>query len=151
MNNKKVRHFRKILRNFERLTNLQLKNCCSGVSLAQCHVLLEIEELGQATTVQLALRLGLDKSTLSRTIDGLVDIGLVDRLPNPSDRRFTPLSLTEQGKAVCNAINRTSDDFYGRVLENIPQEKHETVIKNLSLLVEALLDEGNLRSAKPES
>ena len=151
MDNKKVRHFRKILRSFERLTNLQLKSCCSGVSLAQCHVLLKIEELGQATTVQLAQRLGLDKSTLSRTIDGLVDIRLVDRLPNPSDRRFTPLSVTEQGKAVCNAINRTADDYYGRVFKNIPQEKHEAVIKNLSLLVQALLNEENLQGAKPES
>jgi DNA-binding MarR family transcriptional regulator len=101
--------------------------------------------------VQLAQRLGLDKSTLSRTIDGLVDIGLVDRLPNPSDRRFTPLSVTEQGKAVCNVINRSADDYYGRVFENIPQEKHEAVIKNLSLLVQVLLDEENLQSAKPES
>ena len=56
---------------FERLTARQLKeeSCCRGVTLAQCHTILEIEELGQATTVELSKRLGLDKSTLSRTID----------------------------------------------------------------------------------
>lgn len=138
MGNKKIRHFRKILRSFERLTNIQLKNCCRRVSLAQCHVLLEIEEQGQATTGQLAQQLGLDKSTLSRTIDGLVDSGLVGRLPNPSDRRFTPLAATKQGNAICDAINREADDYYGRVFRNIPKGKHEAVIKYMSLLVQAL-------------
>jgi DNA-binding MarR family transcriptional regulator len=145
MGNKKIRHFRKILRSFERLTTIQLKSCCSGVSLAQCHVLLEIEEQGQATTGQLAQRLGLDKSTLSRTIDGLVDIGLVERLPNPSDRRFTPLAVTKQGKSICDAINRSADEYYGRVFENIPQVKHDAIIQNFSLLVQALADEEKSR------
>jgi DNA-binding MarR family transcriptional regulator len=144
---KKIRRFRKVLRNFERLTTVQLKSCCSGVSLAQCHVLLEIEEQGQATTGQLAQRLGLDKSTLSRTIDGLVSIGLVERLPNPSDRRFTPLVVTKQGKAICDAINREADDYYGRVFKNIPQGKHEPVIRDLSLLVQALSAEETSRVA----
>ncbi len=135
---KKIRHFRKILRSFERLTSIQLKSCCSGVSLAQCHVLLEIEELGEATTGQLAQRLGLDKSTLSRTIEGLVSIGLLERLMNPSDRRFTPLALTNQGKAICDAINREADDYYGRVFKSIPQGKHEALNRDLSLLVQAL-------------
>lgn len=144
---KKIRHFRKILRSFERLTNIQLKSCCSGVSLAQCHVLLEIEEQGQATTGQLAQRLGLDKSTLSRTIDGLVNIGLVERLPNPSDRRFTPLVATKQGKAICDSINSEADDYYGRVFKSIPQGKHEAVIRDLSLLVQALSAEEESRVA----
>jgi len=149
MDIKKIRDFRKILRSFERLTNIQLKSCCSGVSLAQCHVLLEIEELGQATTGQLAQRLGLDKSTLSRTIDGLVNTGLVERLPNPKDRRFTPLVVTKQGKAICAGINQVADDYYSRVFKSIPQGKHEAVIRNLSLLVQALLNEENRRIAEP--
>ena len=34
-----IRHFRRLLRSFERLTNTQLRNCCAGVTLAQCLVL----------------------------------------------------------------------------------------------------------------
>ena len=45
------------------LTAQQLKedSCCQGVTLAQCHTILEIEDLGRATSVELSKRLGLDK------------------------------------------------------------------------------------------
>ena len=96
------------MRLFERLTANQIKqdSCCRGVTLAQCHTILEIEDLGQATTVELSKRLGLDKSTLSRTIDGLVNNGLVARVANPTDRRFYLLSLTIKGQDVADHINQ---------------------------------------------
>lgn len=137
---KKIRDFRKTLRKFERLIHIQLKDCCSGVSLAQCHVLLEIEEQGQATTGQLAEQLGLDKSTLSRTIDGLVSIGLIERLPNPSDRRFTPLIVKEKGKDICKRINSAADDYYNKVFDRIPEGKHKVIIDNFAQLVKAFSD-----------
>jgi DNA-binding MarR family transcriptional regulator len=82
------------------MTANQIKqdSCCQGVTLAQCHTILEIENQGQATTVELSKRLGLGKSTLSRTIDGLVNNGLVARVVNPTDRRFNLLSLTTKGQ-----------------------------------------------------
>ena len=78
MKTSQIRHFRSILRRLERITNTQLRNCCAGVTLAQCLVLLEIDECGQLTMSRLATGLRLDNSTLSRTIDGLVRRGLVE-------------------------------------------------------------------------
>ena len=141
MDDQKIRSFRKTLRKFERLTHVHTKSCCRGVTLAQCHVMLEIEEHDQATTGQLAEQLGLDKSTLSRTIDGLVNSGLVERLRHPSDRRFTPLALTKKGKEACHAFNRDADGYYGRVLSNIPEADTKEVLKYFVLLVQALADE----------
>ena len=136
-----IRRFRKTLRAFERSIAVQEKTCCSGVSLPQCHVLLEIEENGQATTGQLAKSLNLDKSTLSRTIDGLVTDGQLERLQNPSDRRYIPLSLTKKGHETCESINGRSDDYYARALERIPPPKLEQIITNISALVEAFSDQ----------
>ena len=128
------------MRLFERLTANQTRqdSCCQGVTLAQCHTILEIEDLGQATSVVLAKRLGLDKSTLSRTIDGLVSIGLVERAAHPSDRRFNLLSLTAKGQDVADQINQSNDDFYSRVFESIESERHDEVIDNLEKLVWAM-------------
>jgi len=140
MDKQSIRRFRKTLRKLERLTDVQEKNCCGGVSLPQCHVLLEIEELGQATTGQLAESLNLDKSTLSRTIDGLVITGQLKRLPNPLDRRYIPITLTEQGQATCDAINSVSDDYYAHVLERIPKTKIDPILENFDTLVQTLLD-----------
>jgi DNA-binding MarR family transcriptional regulator len=140
MDKQKIRQFRKTLRQFERMTHNQEKNCCSGISLPQCHVLLEIEENGQATTGQLAKSLNLDKSTLSRTIDGLVNNGLIDRLPNPTDRRYVPLSLTKKGQQTCDAINQISDAYYEQALKQIPKKNFEQIIENFVILVQAFLD-----------
>ena len=140
MENQKIRYFRKLLRLFERLTANQIKedSCCQGVTLAQCHTILEIEALGQATIVVLTKQLGLDKSTLSRTIDGLVNIGLVERVAHPKDRRFNLLSLTTKGQDVANHINQANGEFYRRVFEGIESEKHDEVIDNFEELVWAI-------------
>ena len=135
-----IRFFRKQLRIFERLTAQQLKeeSCCQGVTLAQCHTILEIEELGRATSVTLSKRLGLDKSTLSRTIDGLVNIGLVERVPHPTDRRFNLLLLTIRGQEVADRINQSNDMFFQQVFKGIVIKKHDEVIKNFEELISAM-------------
>jgi DNA-binding MarR family transcriptional regulator len=140
MEKNKIRQFRKILRQLERLIDSQQKFCCNGATLAQCHVLLEVETLGLATTGQLADFLNLDKSTLSRTIDGLVNLGLLERLSNPQDRRTIPLSLTKQGKAICESINSASDTYYTKVLEKIPAVLRQQVMESFARLVQAFLD-----------
>ena len=125
---------------FERLTAQQLRedSCCQGVTLAQCHTILEIEDMVQATTVELSKRLGLDKSTLSRTVDGLVNIGLLERAPDPKDRRFNRLSLTGKGQEVADQINQANDEFFREVFDGIEGERHDEVIDNFETLVRAL-------------
>src|SRR5512133_88549 len=93
-----IRNFREKLRQLEREIGWQLKSdteCC-GVTLAQCHILLEIGKSGEMSIVDLASTLGLDTSTLSRHVNGMVNIGLVDRVLNARDRRFVSISLTVQ-------------------------------------------------------
>jgi DNA-binding MarR family transcriptional regulator len=138
--NQKIRTFRKSLRLFERLTAGQMKedSCCRGVTLAQCHTVLEIEDMGWATIVELSKRLGLDKSTLSRTVDGLVNIGLLERAPHPNDRRFNLLSLTPKGREVADHINQANDEFFRQVFEGIESERHDEVIDNFETLVRAM-------------
>jgi DNA-binding MarR family transcriptional regulator len=140
MDIKAIRHFRRILRRFERLTNAQIKNCCSGVTLAQCLVLLEVEEQGRPTMGQLASQLRLDNSTLSRTVDGLVGNGMVERLRDDRDRRVVWIRLTPQGSALCRSIHDENDAHCRRAFEKIAPSKRKTVIRNFEVLVQAFLD-----------
>lgn len=130
-----VREFRKNLRQLERLIASQLKEdtCCHGVSIAQCHCLLAVELLDLPSQNELADHLGLEKSTLSRTVEGLVKIGLLQRNMDESDRRIVRIGLTAQGQLTCDAINQTNDDLYGRVLEgmDIAQEQVVTVFAEI--------------------
>ena len=140
MDVQEIRQFRHILRRFERLTNAQIKNCCSGVTLAQCLVLLEVEEQGRPTMGQLASQLRLDNSTLSRTVDGLVGNGLVERLRDDRDRRVVWIRLTAQGNALCRSIHDENEAHCRRAFEKIAPSKRGTVIRNFEILVQAFLD-----------
>jgi len=140
MNVSDVRRFRRHLRQFERVTHAQLKSCCAEVTLAQCLVLLEIDENGQLAMSQLAARLRLDNSTLSRTIEGLVQRQLVERLREDQDRRVVRIQLTTKGNAVCRSIHEENDGHYIRVFEKIPASRRGAVLKSFETLVQAFLD-----------
>jgi DNA-binding MarR family transcriptional regulator len=137
---REIRQFRRVLRKFERLTSFQLKNCCGKVTLAQCLVLLEIQEVGRPTLGELASRLRLDNSTLSRTVDGLVGRALVERLPDDRDRRAVRLHVTAEGDAVCRSIHAENDAYYRRVFRKIPSSRRDAVVRNFEILVQAFLD-----------
>lgn len=49
-------------------------------------------------------RLDLRPSAITYRIDRLYDLGLIDRLPDPSDRRALFLTLTKKGISVVNEI-----------------------------------------------
>lgn len=112
---------------------------CCGVTLPQCHALMEIGLAGQASVKDLSLLLGLDKSTLSRTIDGLVEAGLVERKPDKNDRRYVVLTLSSKGLQSFEKFNTLWQLFCGEMLKNIPLKKHQQVIESMSIIVEALL------------
>ncbi len=135
-----VQGFRRKIRRIEREVQQQLKDgsTCCGVSLTQCHALMELGLAGAMTIVDLAMILKLDKSTLSRTIDGLVQIGLVDRTIRPDDRRYMQIQLTGQGRKVFDAINTGCNQLYLKVFDCIPSEKHEAVIESLELFADAI-------------
>lgn len=140
MDTREIREFRRVLRQFERINSVQLKSCCSGVTLAQCLVLLEIDENGHMTGGQLASRLRLDSSTLSRTIDSLVRGGLVERQRDDRDRRVVWIALTADGDSVCRSIHRDNDARYREVFDRIPPSRRRTVLRNFRVLVQAFLD-----------
>ncbi len=146
MTNAQVQLVKEKVRQLERVLAREVLNeteCC-GVSLPQRHVLLEVWRGKEISLVDLAAILGLDTSTLSRTVNSLVNLGLVSRVPNPKDRRYVLISLTKQGRAACDLIERSSDNFYRRVFTFLPKGREEQIIESLIILVDEL---GRLREA----
>lgn len=140
MNIENIRMLRKKLRELELGLNLQFKadrECC-GVTLSQCHALLEIGRRGMISLVDLAAGLGLDDSTLSRTINGLVLLGLVQRTENPEDRRYVSLSLTDQGKKIFKTIDNLNNGNFSKIFEFIPEAKHEQIVESFILFADAV-------------
>lgn len=143
MNFESVQSFRKILRRIERLSQIIDSNCCSTVTNAQCHALLAIEERGETTTIELSKILLLDKSTLSRTVEGLASKGLIERGVYPEDRRHVKLTLSEKGKQTCDQINNTNNLTYLNVLQKLIVDDQRTVIQSFDRFADAMLEYNN--------
>jgi DNA-binding MarR family transcriptional regulator len=58
-----------------------------------------LQDTGPLRPSDLVTRLGLDKSTVSRQISNLVDLGLVDRAADPVDGRAQVLTPSAEGAA----------------------------------------------------
>jgi DNA-binding MarR family transcriptional regulator len=140
MHSNQIGIFRKKLREIERAVGLGDRNeaVCCGVTLAQCHVLLEIGSSGELSIKDLAAMLDLDKSTLSRTVDSLVEMGLAERSPGPKDRRFISIRLAPKGKTVFNRINATWNRICTDMFRRIPVKKHAQIIEAAGLIAETL-------------
>ncbi len=90
------------------------------------------------TQIQIAKRVGIEGPTLTRTLDMLEADGLVERLPDPADRRNKHLRLTEDGVDALNDIFEITQKIRTRLLEGIPAEDLDKANKLLLLLQERL-------------
>jgi DNA-binding MarR family transcriptional regulator len=135
-----VRALRKNLRVLERefARSLSPESTCCGVTLAQCHLLLEVEERGETGVTELAAALELDKSTLSRTVDGMWHAGMLSRETDPSNRRRQVVKLTEEGRAKARSINTGCDEYYAGLIGSIPPDKRSVAIEGVTLLAAAM-------------
>ena len=61
-------------------------------------LLLAVEEVGRLRMGDLAEDLGITARTVTTLVDALEKEGLLDRLPDPTDRRATLLALTERAQ-----------------------------------------------------
>lgn len=139
MRTSEIRAFRRLARRLHRQTGGLLwgRACCSGVTVAQGHVLLELEDMGEATLGRLARALRLDKSTTSRTVDALVTRGFIRKAIGTADRRCLVLALSRAGRDKVAEINAAGDGNARQIFGTIPRGRHRDTLECLSLLVEA--------------
>jgi DNA-binding MarR family transcriptional regulator len=70
----------------------------------------------------LAARLGIDRTMMTYLIDDLVEAGLVERRPNPDDRRQRRIVATSRGRdaiaALCGRVTEAEDLALGALDES---------------------------------
>ncbi|WFR74707.1 MarR family winged helix-turn-helix transcriptional regulator [Prescottella defluvii] len=74
-----------------------------------CYPLLAILACGDAVPMSaLVAELGVEKSTLTRQIDAVVRLGLVERRPDPQDARARLVVLTEPGRTQLTELRESA-------------------------------------------
>jgi DNA-binding MarR family transcriptional regulator len=79
-----------------------------GMTPAHAGLLRVIDATAGASQQQVALTLGMFASRMVALVDELQERKLVDRLPNPEDRRTYSLALTPEGRRALEAVGRVA-------------------------------------------
>jgi DNA-binding MarR family transcriptional regulator len=98
-----------------------------GISFVDFTVLNELarEEQGRLRRVDLAEKLGLTQSAVTRILLPLEKIGLVSRHPDPNDARVGYAALTKTGRVLLGEATETAEETCGDLLSGISDEEFE--------------------------
>jgi DNA-binding MarR family transcriptional regulator len=77
-----------------------------GLDPASYSLLLMVDDAGSLRGMDVADRTGLDKSTVSRQIATLVQLDLLERVPDPDDGRARRIQLSELGRERLAEVRR---------------------------------------------
>jgi MarR family transcriptional regulator for hemolysin len=95
---------------------------------------------GPKSQTDLARRLRVEAATVTRMVDILGKEGLVERTPDPNDRRVNLLSISPKGEAVLADIFRVYDRLRNHLLQDLGAEDVEQMHAMVDLMT-ARLDE----------
>lgn len=101
-------------------------------------ILMIVDKEGTPST-QLGPRMGMEPTSLSRTIKTMEDRGLIRREEDIIDKRKVLIFLTEEGVGFRRMVKETIVEFNEKILANIPKEKldiFQEVIHQMDQLVE---------------
>ncbi len=102
-----------------------------GTTRAQWIVLFRLRQQEGLSQVDLADVLELQPISLVRLLDRLVEYGLLERRPDPSDRRANRLFLTARGRQLVDDLDSLRDAIATDVFKDIPADSIETTLKTL--------------------
>lgn len=116
--------------------------CGQPMSVSTAHALCELAATGPLSQKELAGRLGLKTSSVSRLVDELSQKGWAQRSsdPNGGDSRVRLVDLTPPGRKVAEQVATARAERFGRLLTAIDEKKRPQVLESLNLLKDAASD-----------
>ncbi len=109
-----------------------------GVTTAQAYTLLSIPPAASLTMNELSEALWLANSTVTRTVDQLVEKGLVERIEDHEDRRVVRVRLSTEGQKSQAAVNRELQNFFEQALSEIPEGERDVVLQSFESVSRAI-------------
>jgi MarR family transcriptional regulator for hemolysin len=121
-----------------------------GISRARWGVLMKLQRVEGLKQSELAEMLDLQPITLTRLLDGLAANGLIERKPDPNDRRANRLYLTPAALPLIERLNKLGADMMAAVLDDIEPDTVEQMLHDLNNVrtnLRALISRGPAQQA----
>lgn len=96
-----------------------------GLTISTGFILLNVDKEGTPST-QLGPKMGMEPTSLSRTLKTMEEQGLIRRVPDKHDKRRVLIFLTQEGIDKRRIAKHVILDFNERVMSNIPKGKLKT-------------------------
>jgi MarR family 2-MHQ and catechol resistance regulon transcriptional repressor len=104
----------------------QLK--CSHVTTAQFEVLAQLTGAPGISQQELSEKLLVTKGNICGLLDRLEEQRLVERRPDPEDRRSHRLYLTQEGRELADRIIPEHEDFIQEHMSTLSDEEQRTLL-----------------------
>jgi MarR family transcriptional regulator, transcriptional regulator for hemolysin len=109
-----------------------------GISRSQWTVLMRLDRFEGLKQSELAEVLDLQPISLTRLLDRLAENGLIERRPDPNDRRANRLYLMPAARPLLIQLSELGEDVMGTVLDKMDEASRERLLKNLDAIKDNL-------------
>lgn len=103
-----------------------------GLTSAQWRVLAFVSRCEGSNQASMADHMDMEPITLSRHLDRMQAAGMIERRPDPNDRRAHRLFLTETGRTLMDGFRAVTSDVMDDFVEGISEEELATTIDILA-------------------
>ena len=142
MNSHKYSEIMISVRKIVRAINLESKRVEKnfGISIPQLLTLKHLKEKPDYKTTMRSLRefLSLNASTVTGIVSRLETKGYVARLPDPSDKRSTPIVLTSKGDDLIKKTNTSLHEKISKNLEALNDQEYGAIVDSFQTIINFL-------------
>src|SRR5499433_248372 len=109
-----------------------------GMTRAKWAVLARLDRFEGLKQTELAEMLDLQPISLTRLLDGLAENGLIERRPDPDDRRAKRLYLTPGARPLLERLSVLGEDLMATALSGLEPSQVNALLAQLSTVKENL-------------
>jgi MarR family transcriptional regulator, lower aerobic nicotinate degradation pathway regulator len=110
----------------------------AGVQARRHHYVLlaALDEVGSASQAELSRRTTIDRSDMVATVNELAERGLVQRAPDPTDRRRNVVTLTDAGHRHLRKLDTLLAKVQDDLLAPLSPDEREQLVHLLTRVVD---------------
>ena len=133
-------NLRKTWFNISKMYNRTASDYMGSMSLAM--IVLNIDMYQGTPSTQLGPNMGMESTSLSRSLNKLEDIGVIERKPDPEDKRKSIIHLTESGLKSREIAKNVVLEFNNNVFSKCESSEINTFF-NVLKKINKVIDEYN--------
>jgi len=99
-------------------------------------VLASLQEYGPGSQAELSRRSGIYRSDLVGVLNELAERELVERAPDPDDRRRNTITISAQGRRHLRRLDKVLDDLHDELLAPLSAAERDQFVRLLTRLLD---------------